>query len=390
MIARYLRGTISTELGDFERAFLDFQRIIKDTSTDDNNFKGQQTWIDKKIDIQNVGAYTLTRIYGLPDGDAAKLKQAYCQILTSEFDKSITAIDQISNPKKEPLATYLKAVAYEHKGDHNTAFQYYDLTLRLDPEIADAHKKMGIYYQELKQWDKSVESLSRVLKIYPDNFVIAKIRGTSYYYLQRYPEAIADFTTYLAHDTTNIEVMGYRGMAYFKNGQRLKAYLDFANSDNENAINFPDLTHLVDSVIAKSDTTKTMALLSSITKGCPFFTEGFVRMYKIQVRRNEWKEIEQTINRAVRSSRMDATKTDQAYLLTLQGMNFARLHHEQDAIDILTEAVKLDSKSDLAYLERGKILLAQGKTSKAESDFRQASALGNQEASQLLASGVKK
>ena len=121
MMAYYFRGLTSAELADYDRAFSDFRKVIKATSTSDNQFVGQQTWLDKKIDLQNAGHYTVTRVYGLPENDGAKLRQAYCNILTGDYEQSIRTITQISNPGKEPLCVYLLAVAYEHKGDHAKA-----------------------------------------------------------------------------------------------------------------------------------------------------------------------------------------------------------------------------------------------------------------------------
>ncbi|MFZ6012059.1 MAG: tetratricopeptide repeat protein, partial [Bacteroidota bacterium] len=172
LMAYYYRGVLSTELENYDQAFPDFQKVIKVTSASDNNFVGQQTWIDKKIDLQNAGAYTLTRVYGLPEGDGLKLKQAFCLIITEAFDKSIAIIDKIPDVENEPLALYLKAVAHEHKGDHNKALQLYHGALALDNEIADAHKKRAIYAQELKLWGESIKDLNEVLRLTPDAYII--------------------------------------------------------------------------------------------------------------------------------------------------------------------------------------------------------------------------
>lgn len=384
LMARYLRGILLTEIKNYELAFADFQEVIKSTSVDDNQFAGKQTWTDKKIDIQNVGAYTLTRVYGLSDDDAAKIKQAYCHILNRDFMMAVGTLNQTSNPTQEPVCLYLIAVAYEHKGEHLKAFQFYDLALKLDDDIADAHKKRGIYEQEVKAWEKSIADFDAVLKLAPDSYVIYKIRGTSHFYVNNFTQAISDYSTYLQHDSLNKEIIGYRGMAYLNNKQRLNAYIDFAVSGNHQGIVFNDLTHLVDSVIIRGDTTVALQTLNTLTEAAPYFTEGYVRKFKIHMARQEWKPIENEIGRAVRNSRVDAEKTEHAYLLTVQAMTLEKNRHHDDALTKLTEAIKFDKQNALAYLERGKILLAMGKTSKAESDFKQAAALGDQQATKIL------
>jgi tetratricopeptide (TPR) repeat protein len=394
MMAYYFRGLILTELGatewgDYDRAFADFRKVIKATSADDNNFAGQQTWLDKKIDLQNAGHYTVSRVYGLPEDDGAKIRQAYCYILIGEYDKSIVTITRTSNPIREPLCIYLQAVAYEHKGQHDMAFKYYSRALELDKDIADAYKKRAIYEQELKQWDRSVRDFTEVLRLTPDAFVIYKMRGTSNFYIDRFKEAISDYSAYLAHDSTNKEIMGYRGMAYLRNKEKLNAYVDFAQSDNRHMLDFKEIIHLIDSVMIRRDTVKVMDALAGITRDHAYFTEGFVLKFKIHMARNEWASIENDIARAVRNSRKDAPKSDHAYLLTLQAMSFARNKHEEDAIRTFDEAIRMNKTNDLAYLERAKVWRVMGKSSKAESDLKQASSLGNKQAQQLLAGEIK-
>lgn len=384
LMARYLRGIQLTEIKKFDRAFADFQMVIKSTSIDDNNFAGKQTWIDKKIDIQNVGAYILTRVYGLSDQDAAKIKQAYCHILNGEFALAVGILNQTSNPMQEPVCLYLIAVAYEHKGDHLKAFSFYNHALKLDDEIADAHKKRGIYEQEMKAWDKSITDFDAVLKLNPDSYVIYKIRGTSYYHVNNFTQAISDYSTYLKRDTLNKEIIGFRGAAYLKNNQRLNAYIDFAVSGNPGGLVFDDMNHLIDSVLTRGDTTFVLQALNTITEAAPYYTEGYVRKFKIHMARNEWKPIEAEILKALRNSRADAEKTEHAYLLLVEAMTLAKNRHKEDALTKFTESIKLDKQNAIAYLERGKLLRAMGKTSKAESDLKQAAELGSEKAKQLL------
>jgi tetratricopeptide (TPR) repeat protein len=394
MMAYYFRGLILTEMGetgygDYDRAFSDFRKVIKATSTSDNKFEGHQTWLDKKIDLQNAGHYTVTRIYGLPEEDAAKLREAYCHILTGNYGKSITMINRTSNPGKEPLCIYLLAVSFEHKGDHGKAYQFYDMALKLDNDIADAHKKRAIYEQELKEWQKSVDDFTEVLRITPDAFVIHKLRGTSYFYLDKFEKAIADFSEYLKYDSTNKEIISYRGMTYLKNKEKLNAFVDFAQSSNQHLIDYKDMLHLIDSTMAKGDTVIVLTKLNRITRDNDAFTEMFVLKFKIHMARNEWAAIENDIARATRNSHKDAPKSDRAYLLTLQAMSFARNRHEEDALKAFDEAIRMNKNEDLAYLERAKVFLAIGKTSKAESDLKLASSLGNKQAQRLLASAMK-
>jgi tetratricopeptide (TPR) repeat protein len=384
LMALYYRGVISAELGDYERAFKDFHKVIQQTSVSDNEYQGKQTWLDKKIDLQNAGAYVVTRLYGLGEEDARKIRQAYCQIITGEYDKAIASIEQTSNGRKEPVNVYLKAVAYEHKGEHLKALQNYHFSLVADNTIAEAYKKRGSYRQEMKEWDKSVEDFTAYLKFYPDTYLINRMRGVSHYHMANFQKALDDFNVYLKNDTTNKEVLGFRGMAYQKTNQRLKAYLDFAASDYPDLVNFKDAEKLIDSILVAKDTTYALHCLDILTEGAPSFTEGYVLKFKVHLAREEWTPIVKSAFEALINSRADASKPDHSYLLTVMGMVQSREKQTDSAIKSFGDAIKFNEKNDMAYLERGRLYLSLSKYSKAESDVKKAVALGNPEAKKIL------
>lgn len=383
VIGPYLRGILYTIMGEYDRAFADFQKVIKSTTTDDNNFKGQQTWIDKKIDIQNVGAYTLTRVYGLSDSDAARFKQAFCLIVVGDFDESIRQINNTSNPNQEPLAVYLKAVALEHRGRHAQAFDLYNEAIYRDNTIADAYKKRAIYRQELKEWDRSIEDLTTVLKLMPDSYVIYKIRGISYYHSRQLEKAIVDYTKYLTYDSADKQTISYRGEAYRELNNRLLMYIDFANA-RVNDFNDRDMIHLVDSVLHQGDTLLALSALTSFVKARPWFTQAYTLKMKLHARQNNWSAIERNLPDALKHKGDDAPKSDYSYLLTLKGILAGRSEALDEALIAFKEAIKTDKTNAFAYLERSKILIQANKTSQAADDLQKAASLGNTEAQKLL------
>jgi tetratricopeptide (TPR) repeat protein len=258
--------------------------------------------------------------------------------------------------------------------------------LRLDKTIADAYKKRAIYEQELKQWENSVDDLNAVLKLTPDAVAINRIRAISYFYLGRYDESVADFTRYLRQDSTNNEARGSRGMAYLKTKTPMKGFVDLAASGNHNALDFKKIQRLADSLLVAKDTAELLHSLEVITDHVSYFTEGFALRFKLHMARKEWKPVEENVTRALRMSRRDAPKSSHSYLLTVQALAYSRHNHTEDALNTLGEAIKFDKKNDLAYLERARLFLAMGKSSKATADLTIASTLGNQTAKQMLAS----
>ena len=246
LMALYIRGHLLSEREDYARAFSDFRKVIQDTYADDNTFKGKQTWLDKKIDIQNAGAYAISRLYGFPDDEAEKIKKAYCLLVTGSYTECITTLQRTMGSARDPLCLYLTAVACEHGRAHQDALRYYDKALSFDNDILDAHKKRVIYMQDLKSWDKSIADFTEVLRINPEAFIAYKMRGVSYVYKDNYSKAIDDFSNYLKHDDLDKEVTSYRAVAYEKDGQILNAAVDYAFSVATMSLDFKHIVGLIE------------------------------------------------------------------------------------------------------------------------------------------------
>jgi tetratricopeptide (TPR) repeat protein len=384
-LAFYFRGVMYTEVRRFDKAFSDFQTTIKQTATNENYFAGLQTLLDKKINLQNAGAYAVTRIYGLPDEDSKRLKQAYCYLMIYNFNGSIAVIDSTSNPK-EPLAVYLKAVANEHMGNHSNAYRLYNEALKLDDQIADAYKKRGIYEQELKHWDKSIDDFSAVLKLTTDAFIMYKLRGVSNYQLGRFRAASDDFSSYLKYDSTSMEVVGYRAMAYMQNKQMLEAYLDFAVSRNIQMLNFSEMSKLVNGLLVKGDSLRSMKALTVFTTAAPTYTDGYVQKLKIHRARNEWTEIEKALPTAIRNCSVLTGKSDESYLYTLQAMSEARHGLDEQALKTFDRAILLDGKNKLASQERNKLLVKLGQ-GQEKTSLKNTAARGQKKSAAMALSG---
>lgn len=383
-MALFLRGMQFAELENYARAFPDFHKVIEMTAESDNNFQGQQTWLDKRIDIQNAGAYAVSRVYGLPDEDALKIKQAYCLLVIGAHDKCIATIKATSISEREPLCLFLSGVASEHAGKHGEAFVYYDKALKIDNDILDAHKKRGIYEQELKEWKKSISDFSEVLRINPETFVVYKMRGVSYYYEKQYSMAIEDYSRYLERDSLNKEIIGYRGVAYQTMGMPLEAAIDFVNSGNTEMLNFKALSKSIDSLLLHADTLSALSYLNTLTAQVPQFTEGFVLRIRLLLEKKDWNRINDLIDTAIQNKRGDVSAVDHSFLLTIKGMTLCKGQKYDGALTTLAQAITYDKHNSLAFLERGKLLLATGKTNKAIADLQMAASLGHHEADELL------
>ncbi|MBL0740780.1 tetratricopeptide repeat protein [Chryseolinea lacunae] len=380
----YLRGLLYAKLEDYERSFPDFHKLVDNTAEDENTFGGQQSWIDKKIDIQNLGAYTVSRVYGFSDADAVLIKKAYCLLVKGEYADCIVAVDKATVAQTDPLSFYMKGVASEHLNKHPEALAYYNQALALDNDILDAHKKRGIYEQEMKQWDKSIADFKEMLRINPQAYVARKFLGLTFYHVKIYPKAVVEFNRYLSRDSADQVALGARGMAYWNLGLKLDAAADFANSENFQMLEFPEIARSIDSLLVRKDTVKALRYIERITTGAPFFTEGYVMMMKVLIAKNDWSRINKEIGEALSNSRADASHKDHAYLLTVKGVTWLKKEKYDYAFNLLTSALDYDKENSWTWLARGQTQLALNRKSKAVSDLKKAVALGNKEAETLL------
>ncbi len=381
---RYLRGLVFTQQGNYDRAFPDFNKVIEGTFASDNNFQGRQTWIDKKIDIQNAGAYTVRRVYGLPEKEAEKIKKAFCLLVLGSDAEALATLEQTKLKNYEPLCLFLRGVASEHMGKHIDALQFYNQALARDNEILDAHKKRGIYEQEMKEWDKSIADFTDVLRLNPETFIAYKWRGVSHYNSGKYEKAIADYTQYLKRDSTDDETIGYRAVAYEQTGQYLESCVDYADSKNRHVLDLTKLDRTLDSLLILKDTAKAYYYANRITRNVRYFTEGYVIKFRVMMKKGDWAGIEKEVYVAANNFRQGLKKEDQSYVLTVAGAASSRNKRYEDAIAMFTEAIKVDKENAWALLERGKAWQAMGKKSKASADWKKAMALGHPEAGGLL------
>lgn len=384
-IGRYLRGIIYSDQEDFDRAFADFHRLVEAMASDENEYRAEQTWLDKKIDIQNLGAYAVSRVYGYPDAEGTALKKAYCLLVSGKLEECIRIIDGLKIADTEPLCLYIKAVSMEHSQKHSQALDLYTRVLALDPDIVDAHKKRGIYYQELEKWDESIADFTTVLRLRPRTLIAIRARGVSYLNSERVAQAWADFDAYLKLDSTSNEVLAYRGVASVRQNDQLRGAADLARAGHVNAIDEPALCHAVDSVVSRGDTLNVIAALHGITRYAPGLTEVYIQKIKLLIAVGKWDHIDSEIDYAVQRCDADASPASYSYLLTVKAITRSRAKQYDEALSILSKAIDADKTNALAFLERGKLHAHTGKSAKAISDLNKAASLGRTDATVLLA-----
>jgi tetratricopeptide (TPR) repeat protein len=362
---RWNRGLIHTDLSDFENAFADFQKVLQEMSVDERNFKGQQTPLDKLVDIQYAGYYLLSTIYGLPDEAIANVKKAFCLFLIGKFEEGNKTLIQIRGYKNSSLCLFLLGLGHEHSGLHEAAMKYYDAALALDNEIQDAHTKRGIYYTNLSMWGKAESDFSEAIRINPKATQVYKLRGVARYYLGYYNQAITDFNIFL-QDKESAE--------------------DFLKCGTCTP-DFKSFLEILKPILQQGDTTSVLSLLEKFSVNNSSVT---VLLYKVNllIETKRYKEAQALLESNLSFASKQPVDQYSGFLTALGVVCFKQ--NDLDRAEKLFTLAVEQFNNARAYRERGLVYLAQQKVWQAKNDFKKAADLGDAEAVKLLASMQKK
>lgn len=289
------RARVYVALGRFDEAWPDIYKFIQRAQISMDYFSGQQTSLDKRIDVQNAGFYLVRQLYGLRDKDQAVIKKAYCLLFAGHPNETLRVLNQAS-AKLSAMALwhYLCAVAYEHAGDHEHALEYYEKTLKLDAAIYDAHQKRGIYRTNLQNWSGARNDFTDMIRLYPDNKSGYKLRSIANYYLHDYREAVQDAQRTLSMDSTDQEVRETLAHSLFALGEHLPAVDEFKKCHGQGLFSL-DLTKIhqsVQALLVKSDTARAMYYLTYLTTQRPLYEEGTQLKIEILTRQKKWQELD--------------------------------------------------------------------------------------------------
>lgn len=133
-------------------------------------------------------------------------------------------IDQ--NPKEKKA--YLELGYYYQERLNPIAIQYYQNALKIDPKDKEINYNLAKLYQDLQELDAAIQQYNTLLTIDPKNiFAFNNIGYINLYYLDKYDEAIAYFTKAIDIDSTFINAICNRGVAFELKKNYVNARQDF-------------------------------------------------------------------------------------------------------------------------------------------------------------------
>ncbi len=220
-----MRAFLLIELEDFDQAFSDFKKAMLVTRVNEEKFTGDQTFLDKHIDMQAAIRYTARKIYGFNEATADQIKRGFCQLMAGRYQAAMIWFHKVNEPNA--TATYLTGLTYEHAGIHAQAFLAYEKALSLDNEIIDAHKKRGIYFMEMKRYPEAINDFTEVIKLEPGSKIGYRFRGIAKTHFEDYRGGIQDITLFIDSDSSDQEAYKARGLCRQKEQDWIASSQDY-------------------------------------------------------------------------------------------------------------------------------------------------------------------
>jgi tetratricopeptide (TPR) repeat protein len=365
-----LRGCLYIELGDFDNAFNDLRKAMKQREVDDERFTAGQTVLDKRIDLQYAANYLISTGYGLDEKAFGFLKKGFCLLIAGKYKASV---EEIKNAEKiQPSATvfFLAGLAYEHSGEHPTAFKYYNTALTLDNDIFDAHKKRAIYRMELKDYKNAYKDIDEMFRLQPKSPVAYRLRGLARSNDGNYKGAIADLDQFIKTDSTDYEAIRTRSACHMLFGDEKSA-----NEDLRLLLHLDENWELYETVatnyIILKDTANAIEIWKEFAALKPEVFIPFMELARLYIQQEKWDSAKAEIDKLLPIINPDQMPKKYAEILYWQGLIKFHQSLYEEAIGNFTKALKNDATYLDAKYFRAKAYEKSGQLKKAQNDYKE-------------------
>jgi tetratricopeptide (TPR) repeat protein len=129
--------------------------------------------------------------------------------------------------------------AYQIRGEHHQAVEYYTKAIELKSDYKDAYFGRGYSYYEKGNRDRAIEDYSKVIELSPSEPRAYNNRGIAYEEQGNFAQALIDYNKVIEIDPNYADAYNNRGFAYYNQGN-----YDLAIADYKKAIEIdPNVTH---------------------------------------------------------------------------------------------------------------------------------------------------
>jgi tetratricopeptide (TPR) repeat protein len=377
-----LRACLYIELGDYDNAFNDLRKTIRTTAVDEERFTASQTILDKRIDLQYAANYLITNGFGLDERAFGFLKKGFCLLLAGSPKAALTEIKKAEEIEPSATVYFIEALAYEHAGDHNSAFQYYNKALRLDNDNFDAHKKRSVYRVELEDWKGANEDFKEMFRLQPNSPATYRLRGLAKSNQRDYRGAIEDLNQFIKTDSSDFESLRTRSVCLDLLGDKREA-----NEDLRRLIRFEDGWKLYDEVadnyLSLMDTSNAIEVWQEYAALHPALTTPHMSLARIYILQKKWDSVRVEINKLMPLLNVAYASKDYAEVIYWDGLLDYEHSSYEKAIDKFSKSLKADVNNLGAKYFRAKAYEKTGQVKRAMTEFRELSASGYKDSDTL-------
>lgn len=364
-----MRGYLYIELNQFDNAYIDFKNAFKAEEVNENRFAGKQSALDKKIDLHAAANYLIANGYGLDETAFAFLKKGFCLMLVNKKRDALESFTHAENIQPSATVYFLKAVAFEHLGQHPQALEYYTRALKRDNDIFDAHKKRTVYRLELKDWAGVNEDLQQMFRLEPNSLVAHRLSGLAKGHQQDYSGALNHLNKFLEKDTSDFEMYKTRAVCYTMLNKRDEAHNDLVILLKKEPSDWPLRDEVSGYYLMLKDTIQALTVLKEYADLKPDIYLARKKMAAIYVEQGDFIRAESLIEVLKKQIDENYQPWEFSDLYMWEGIIASNRKDYKKAIDRFSLAIKRDRENRLARYHRGKTYQQNGQLKKALEDF---------------------
>jgi tetratricopeptide (TPR) repeat protein len=150
---------------------------------------------------------------------------------SADAEKAIELFTAASaGPKELAIAYQLKGLAFQSKGDHVPAIEYYGKAIQLDPSNAKYLNGRGNSLRLMERYDEAAADYTAAISLDPKLSQPLINRGSVYRKQNKLDAALRDFEEALKLEKTNGALYLNRGNLYFDQGKYAEALADYSQA----------------------------------------------------------------------------------------------------------------------------------------------------------------
>lgn len=326
-----LRANLQRKLGSIEKAYEDYQLVVKESP---GNFNA------------HLGLVLTSLIHGQPQRALLHVKQ-----FPEKFQQT-------------PLLKYLWGITYYSLNQRDKAKSYLAEVLQTKPDHMQSQLALGAIYYAEKNWQLAQEYLRGVQKQLPDNLQITKMLAATYLQLNE-PEKTIELLQQRASAHSDLQTASLLGAAYLRLGENDKANEWFVKALELSPEHTGIKTQLALGFLAGGDAQGAISTLESAIDLGEDLVQADVLLVMSYLKTGQIKKA------------LDLTQTlkskykDSPIPFNLEGLSFMAQKDYQQADLAFQSALSVDPDFYSAILNRARNKLAMNDYAAAEKHFKE-------------------